>query len=87
MRADVGDKNVLDALLAHGCMLGGEKSGHILMLDKENTGDGLVTALSLLEVKRTVGSLPKFTPYPMLELNVYADNRQKIWQAAIFKKK
>lgn len=57
------------------------------MLDKENTGDGLVTALSLLEVKRTVGSLPKFTPYPMLELNVYADNPSKIWQAAIFKKK
>lgn len=66
--------------------VGRRKSGHILMLDKENTGDGLVTALSLLEVKRTVGSLPKFTPYPMLELNVCADNPSKLWQAAIFKK-
>lgn len=87
VRADVGDKNVLDALLAHGCMLGGEKSGHILMLDKENTGDGLVTALSLLEVKRTVGSLPKFTPYPMLELNVYADNPSKNLASGDFQEK
>ena len=87
VRADVGDKNVLDALLAHGCMLGGEKSGHILMLDKENTGDGLVTALSLLEVKRPVGSLPKFTPYPMLELNVYADNPSKNLASGDFQEK
>ena len=87
VRADVGDKNVLDALLAHGCMLGGEKSGHILMLDKENTGDGLVTALSLLEVKRTVGSLPKFTPYPMLELNVCADNPSKNLASGDFQEK
>ena len=72
IRADVGDKNVLDALNKQGALLGGEKSGHIIMLDKSSTGDGLVTALSLLEVKRTLGSLPKYTPYPMLELNVPA---------------
>lgn len=57
------------------------------MLDKENTGDGLVTALSLLEVKRTVGSLPKFTPYPMLELNVYADNPSKNLASGDFQEK
>ena len=72
IRTDVGDKNVLDALNKQGALLGGEKSGHIIMLDKSSTGDGLVTALSLLEVKRTLGSLPKYTPYPMLELNVPA---------------
>lgn len=87
VRANVGDKNVLDALTAHGCVLGGEKSGHIIMLDKGNTGDGLVTALSLLEVKRTVGSLPKFTPYPMLELNVRADNPEQILSSPNFQEK
>lgn len=87
VRSDVGDKNVLDCLLAHGCLLGGEKSGHILMLDKENTGDGIVTALSLLEVKRTIGSLPKFTPYPMLELNIRTDNPTETLASGAFQEK
>lgn len=87
VRSDVGDKNVLDCLLAHGCLLGGEKSGHILMLDKENTGDGIVTALSLLKVKRTIGSLPKFTPYPMLELNIRTDNPRETLASSAFQEK
>lgn len=87
VRSDVGDKNVLDCLLAHGCLLGGEKSGHILMLDKENTGDGIVTALSLLEVKRTIGSLPKFTPYPMLELNIRTDNPTETLASSAFQER
>lgn len=87
VRSDVGDKNVLDCLWAHGCLLGGEKSGHILMLDKENTGDGIVTALSLLEVKRTIGSLPKFTPYPMLELNIRTDNPRETLASSAFQEK
>lgn len=70
LRTDVGDKNILDALHQNGYLLGGEKSGHIIMLDRANTGDGLVTALSLLEAKRTLGTLPKFTPYPILEVNI-----------------
>lgn len=74
IRTDVGDKHILDALNAQGCLLGGEKSGHILMLDRANTGDGLITALSLLEVKRTLGSLPGYTPYPVLEFNIKADD-------------
>ncbi|MDE6060156.1 MAG: hypothetical protein K2G31_01615, partial [Clostridia bacterium] len=39
---------ILDRLKQSGCLLGGEKSGHILMLDRANTGVGLITALSLL---------------------------------------
>lgn len=70
LRTQVGDKYILDALQSQNCLLGGEKSGHIIMLDKANTGDGLITALSLLEVKKTIGSLPKFIPYPMLQFNV-----------------
>ena len=74
IRTDVGDKHILDALNAQGCLLGGEKSGHILMLDRANTGDGLITALSLLEVKRTLGSLPGYVPYPVLAFNIKADD-------------
>ena len=57
------------------------------MLDKENTGDGIVTALSLLEVKRTIGSLPKFTPYPMLELNIRTDNPRETLASSAFQEK
>ncbi len=75
LRVPVGDKYILDALKAENCVLGGEKSGHIIMLDKGNTGDGIVTALTLLEVKKTIGTLPTFTPYPMLNINIPAENR------------
>lgn len=87
IRTDVGDKNILDALNANGCLLGGEKSGHIIMLDRTGTGDGLVTALTLLEVKRTVGSLPKFTPYPMLEMNVTTDTPKETLASDEFQEK
>lgn len=83
-RADVGDKHVLDILNQSGCLLGGEKSGHILMLDRANTGDGLITALSLLEVKKTIGSLPKFLPYPMLEFNLHAEDPAELVNSAGF---
>lgn len=70
MRTPVGDKYVLRALLENDCLLGGEKSGHILMLDRATTGDGLITALSLLEAKRTLGALPAYQPYPMLSFDL-----------------
>ena len=87
LRAEVGDKYVLDALYSSGCLLGGEKSGHIIMLDKSSTGDGLLTALTLLEVKKTIGNLPSFTPYPMLNLNVPAENPREYMETDEFKSK
>lgn len=51
LRANVGDKYVLEEMLKTGAVLGGEQSGHILFLDKDaTTGDGLLTALRVLEV-------------------------------------
>ncbi len=47
-RADVGDRYVLERLLATGGILGGESSGHILCLDRTTTGDGIVSALQVL---------------------------------------
>lgn len=54
----VGDRYVLEEMLAKGYSLGGEQSGHIIFLDHNSTGDGLVTALQVASiVKRTGKSL------------------------------
>jgi phosphoglucosamine mutase len=55
MRAAVGDRYVLEMLKREGGVLGGETSGHILCLDRSTTGDGLVSALQVLEVMRDTG--------------------------------
>ena len=74
LRSQVGDKYILDTLIEQDCLIGGEKSGHVIILDKAETGDGIITALTLLDVKKTMGTLPKFCPYPMLEINIPAKN-------------
>ena len=50
VRAKVGDRYVLEELEKRGWLLGGEGSGHLLALDKHTTGDGLVSALQVLQV-------------------------------------
>ena len=49
VRAKVGDRYVLEELLQRGWLLGGEGSGHLLVLDRQTTGDGLVSALQVLQ--------------------------------------
>jgi phosphoglucosamine mutase len=60
-RAAVGDRYVLEKLRKLGGIIGGETSGHTLCLDKASTGDGIVTALQVLEVMLT-------TEKPLAEL-------------------
>jgi phosphoglucosamine mutase len=55
IRAKVGDRYVHQALVEHDGVLGGEASGHLLCLDRANTGDGIVSALQVLEVLRRRG--------------------------------
>jgi phosphoglucosamine mutase len=51
LRANVGDKYVLEEMLKTGAMLGGEQSGHIIFRDGDaTTGDGLLTALRLMDI-------------------------------------
>jgi phosphoglucosamine mutase len=51
LRANVGDKYVLEEMLKTGAILGGEQSGHIIFLDADaTTGDGLLTALRLMDI-------------------------------------
>ncbi|MFH1245049.1 MAG: phosphoglucosamine mutase [Candidatus Omnitrophota bacterium] len=52
VRADVGDKYVLQQMLENRANLGGEQSGHIILLGQTTTGDGLIAALELIKVMR-----------------------------------
>jgi phosphoglucosamine mutase len=55
VRAKVGDRYVLEELTVRGWQLGGEGSGHLLALDKHTTGDGIVSALQVLQAVRHGG--------------------------------
>ncbi len=75
LRAQVGDRYVLEELLARGAKLGGEQSGHIIFPDISLAGDGLITALELLravgESGRTLGELAsRMRRYPQVLVNV-----------------
>lgn len=75
IRAKVGDRYVLEALEQHHWVLGGEGSGHLLALDKHSTGDGLISALQVLQTclrsKKDPGELLKdVNLFPQVLLNV-----------------
>ncbi len=74
-RAKVGDRYVLELLREKGWLLGGENSGHLICLDKHTTGDGIVSALQVLEAMRESGrALAELTAelvmFPQVLLNV-----------------
>ena len=75
LRANVGDRYVLEQLLARGWQLGGENSGHLICLDKHTTGDAIVAALAVLRAvieQRTTladATLP-VTLFPQRLINV-----------------
>lgn len=75
VRAKVGDRYVLEELARHRWVLGGEGSGHLLALDRHTTGDGLVSALQVLQACVRSGQtlaqlLAGVTLYPQVLLNV-----------------
>jgi phosphoglucosamine mutase len=75
VRAKVGDRYVLEELSARGWQLGGEGSGHLLALDKHTTGDGIVSALQILQAVRRSGRslasmLDGVTLFPQTLINV-----------------
>jgi len=55
LRTPVGDKYVLEEMLKRGAVLGGEQSGHVIFSEYATTGDGLLTALRVLEIVRDSG--------------------------------
>lgn len=71
----VGDRYVLEKMLAEGYSIGGEQSGHVIFLDYNSTGDGLLTAVQTLSIMKEKGkSLSELaglmTKYPQLLVNV-----------------
>jgi phosphoglucosamine mutase len=75
VRAKVGDRYVLEELTVRGWQLGGEGSGHLIALDKHTTGDGIVSALQVLQAVRAAGRslaqlLAPVTLFPQVLINV-----------------
>jgi len=74
-RAKVGDRYILEELVARGWQLGGEGSGHLLALDCHTTGDGIISALQILQAQRRSGQtlaqlLEGVELYPQTLINV-----------------
>ncbi|MCF8532436.1 MAG: phosphoglucosamine mutase [Reyranella sp.] len=87
VRTQVGDRYVLERMLADGFNLGGEQSGHIIMTDHATTGDGLMAALQALSAMIKAGTLASetfhvFTPVPQLLKNVSVSNAGAAMAAA-----
>lgn len=83
-RAQVGDRHVLERLEQRGWLLGGEGSGHLLLLDKHSTGDGLVSALEVLQAcvgagKTIAALLADLDLFPQTMVNVRLREGQGHW--------
>ncbi len=83
VRSDVGDKYVLQKLNELNWTLGGEQSGHILCLDKSNTGDGIIAAIQFLQsivvLNKTIPELlSEFKKYPQILTNVKVKDGNKV---------
>jgi phosphoglucosamine mutase len=86
IRSKVGDRYVLEALEEKNWLLGGEGSGHLLALDKHTTGDGLISALQVLQAcvatgKTMAALLSDVVLFPQVLLNVRLAKDQK-WQTS-----
>jgi len=83
VRMPVGDKYVLEEMIKRDAPLGGEQSGHVIFRDYATTGDGLLTALRVLDVMRESGEdLDTLTGdlevYPQLLVNVRVQNKRPL---------
>lgn len=84
VRTQVGDRYVSEEMRANGYNLGGEQSGHVIISDYHNTGDGMLTGLHLLYVMKDTGKslselLSDFKEYPQRLINVPVENK-KDWK-------
>ncbi len=75
LRADVGDRYVVEEMRRNGCNIGGEQSGHMIFLDYNTTGDGMLGALQVLAIllkeNKPLSELRKiFEPYPQVLRNI-----------------
>lgn len=82
IRTDVGDKYVGRALKTHNLLLGGEQSGHLIMRDYLDSGDGIFAALRILEaiISTNNWDFESFTPYPQIQINVPIKEKKDLSQ-------
>ena len=85
--ADVGDRYVLEEMIASGAALGGEDSGHMIFLDHHTTGDGVLTGLRLVEALRVSGRplselAAVMEVFPQVLLNVPVREKPEIMEIA-----
>ena len=78
IRTQVGDKNVSKCMNREGLNLGGEQSGHLILSDYSDAGDGLITSLQVLSVlveskKKASKIFDLFNPFPQSLINIDAD--------------
>ena len=84
----VGDRYVLEAMVANKAILGGEQSGHVIFLDRGRTGDGLLTGVRLLEVVAGSGKplaqlrAEAMVEYPQVLINVRGVDRERLADAS-----
>ncbi|AOE48978.1 phosphoglucosamine mutase [Kangiella sediminilitoris] len=91
IRTNVGDRYVMQALKKHDWKLGGESSGHVICLDYNSTGDGIIAALQVLKAIDGMGfSLEQFVDehplFPQTLINVRVENAEKILSSDKLKK-
>lgn len=82
VQTKVGDRYVLEEMLSQGYLLGGEQSGHIIFLDQNPTGDGILTSLMLIQVllekKEKASQIASMiTIYPQVLINAKVSNEKK----------
>lgn len=82
LRANVGDRYVLEKMIEHDVAIGGEQSGHIILLQYATTGDGVLTSLKLVEALRDEKKyldemVEDIKDWPQKLVNVVVDNSKK----------
>lgn len=83
LRTNVGDRNVADLMRKENLVLGGEQSGHIILFDYANTGDGLITSLEFLRIVSEIGKplsqlAQVLKKYPQQLVNIKVRNKRPI---------
>ncbi len=91
LRTPVGDKYVLEEMLRRGASLGGEQSGHVIFSDYATTGDGILTALHVLETLRDTGRtlddvIDRMEIYPQKLVNIRVRQKRPLESCRLCKR-
>ena len=82
IRTNVGDRNVINKMLETGSNIGGEQSGHIILSDYSKSGDGLLSAVQILDIltsseKSSSELFNLYNPVPQIQKNIEVQDKEK----------